>query len=94
MFLERNTSSWTSAVTWQTQPSSDVATQISIPHTSLSFLDLTDIDVKTMVATMVSTNNYGFKIRLQNEVIYTIRDFASSRYSDPTKRPKLVVTYQ
>ncbi len=95
MYLERNTSNWTSsAVTWQTQPTSDVASQISIPHTSLNFLDLPDIDVKNMVASMVSTNNYGFKIRLQNEVAYTIRNFASSRYSDATKRPKLVVTYQ
>jgi hypothetical protein len=94
MYLERNTSNWNATVTWQTQPSSDTASQIFIPHTSLNFLDLIDIDVKNMVATMVSTNNYGFKIRLQNEVIYTIRNFSSSRYSDSTKHPKLVIVYQ
>jgi hypothetical protein len=93
-YIERNTSNWSSAATWQTQPSSDAATQILIPHTNLGFLDVTDVDVKNMVSSMVSTNNYGFKIRLQNEVIYNIRNFASSKHADTTKHPKLVVTYQ
>jgi hypothetical protein len=94
MYIERNTSNWSSTATWQTQPASDVATQILVPHTNLGFLDVADVDVKNMVSGMVSGSNYGFKIRLQNETIYTIRNFASSKYSDSTKHPKLVVTYQ
>jgi hypothetical protein len=94
MYLQRITGNWSSSSTWQTQPSVDVASQIPIPHTSLSFLDLTDIDVTTMVGAMRATNNYGFMIRLQNEAIYNGRNFSSSRYPDATKRPKLVITYQ
>jgi hypothetical protein len=94
MYIERITSNWNSSATWQTQPSSDAASQIVIPHTNLGFLDVADVDVKNMVASMVSSNNYGFKIRLQNEVIYNIRNFASSKHADSTKHPKLVVTYQ
>ena len=95
LYLERITNSWNPAtVTWQTQPGSDAATQISIPHTNQPFLDLVDIDVKNQVAVMTSTANYGFKIRLQSETIYNIRNFCSSRYSNASKHPKLVITYQ
>jgi hypothetical protein len=95
MFINRITSTWSSATTnWNNQPSVASVDQISIPHTSQSFLDLVDVDVKNMVAAMVSTNNYGFMIRLQNEVIYNSRIFCSSKYSDATKHPKLVITYQ
>lgn len=95
LFLERVTANWNPAtVTWLTQPSADIASHISIPTTTASFLDLVDIDVKTLVAPMTAANNYGFMIRLQNEAIYNIRLFCSSRYADATKHPKLVITYQ
>ncbi|MBS1511624.1 MAG: DNRLRE domain-containing protein [Bacteroidetes bacterium] len=95
MFIERITSNWSaSTVNWSNQPGTDVSTQILIPHTNLSFFDLVDVDVKSLVAPMVSTNNYGFKIRLQNETAYNIRNFCSSKYSDAAKHPKLVITYQ
>ena len=95
MYIERNTINWNAAtVTWQTQPTTDLATAVLIPHTNLSFLDLVDIDVKNLVAPMASTANYGFKIRLQNETIYNIRQFCASRYADASRHPKLVITYQ
>ncbi len=95
LYIERNTSAWDAAtVGWFNQPSTDVTSQVTVPHTTQSFLDLIDLDVKNLVAPMVSTNNYGFKIRLQNENAYTIRLFASSRYADAAKHPKLVITYQ
>lgn len=95
LYLERVTANWNPAtVTWQNQPATDLASQVTIPHTNLSFFDLIDIDVRTLVAPMAATNNYGFKIRLQNEVIYNIRLFSSSRFADPAKHPKLVITYQ
>lgn len=95
LFLERVTSPWNNAaITWQNQPSTDLASQIAIPHTNLSFLDLVDIDVKNLVSPMVSSNNYGFLLRLQNETIYNLRDFCSSRHTNAAKHPKLVITYQ
>jgi hypothetical protein len=94
LYLQQITSNWTPATTtWSNQPGVNTATQISIPHTSQSALDL-NIDVKNMVASMVSGNNYGFMLRLQNEVAYTSRLFVSSWHATKaTQRPKLVVTY-
>jgi hypothetical protein len=95
MYIRRITSNWSGlTATWQTQPSTDLSSQILIPHTNQPFLDLLDIDVKNLVSTMVSTNNYGFMITLQNEVTYTTRQFCSSNHSSAAKRPKLVVVYQ
>lgn len=95
LFIERVTSSWsTASITWQNQPGTDIASAVSIPTTNQSFLDLRDIDVKNLVAPMTASNNYGFKVRLQNESIYNIRVFCSSRHADATKHPKLVITYQ
>jgi hypothetical protein len=95
MFIRRVTSDWVPANTnWLNQPSTTTTDQVSIPHTSMAFLDLVDIDVKNLVVAMQSSGNYGFMISLQNEVTYNLRDFCSSTYSDATKHPKLVVTYQ
>ena len=93
IFIQRVTSTWDSTVRFPNQPSVDVASEISIPSTTQSFLDLTDIDVTSMVQTMVSNGNYGWMIRLQNEVYYNSRQFASSKYSDASKHPKLVIVY-
>jgi hypothetical protein len=94
MYIERNTSALIAPFNWASQPTTDAASAVLIPHTNAGFLDLTDVDVKTLVAPMVSTNNYGFKIRLQNEIYYNIRNFCSSKHADASKHPKLVVTYR
>jgi hypothetical protein len=94
MYIQRVTGNWNPAtVTWSSQPGTDVTTQVSIAHTNQSFLDLVDIDVKNLVTPMISANN-GFMIKLQNETIYNLRDFCSSRYANAAKHPKLVITYQ
>jgi hypothetical protein len=95
MYISRITGAWTAAtMNWFTQPPVTATDQVSIAHTAQSFLDLTDVDVKNMVAAMVAGNNYGFMIRLQNESTYNDRDFCGSRYTDASKHPKLVITYQ
>lgn len=94
MFIERAVSNWGSTLNWPNQPLGDVATQISIPHTNLSTFDLIDVDVNALVTSMVTVNNYGFKIRLQNEAFYNLRNFCSSKHANTAKRPKLVITYQ
>ena len=94
MFIERIASTWNSTLNWPNQPVGDIATQIPIPHTNQSTLDLIDVDVTNLVSPMISGNNYGFKIRLQNEAIYNLRNFCSSKHANTAKRPKLVITYQ
>ena len=93
-YIRRNSTTWSQTSTWQTQPGADVANQLLIPHTNQRFLDLVDVEVKNMVASMLTNGNYGFQINLQNETIYTARQFCSSKYSDAAKHPKLVVVYQ
>lgn len=95
LILRRITAPWVPAnTTWSAQPVTSTSDQIIVPHTALSELDL-NIDVKDMVSTMISSGNYGFLLRLQNEVQYTSRQFVSSYHATKTtKRPKLVVVYK
>ena len=94
MYIERVSSNWSSSTVFTNLPGTDAATQILVPHTNLPMLDLVDVNVTNQVSAMKTNGNYGFMIRLQNEVIYNIRDFCSSRYADAAKHPKLVITYQ
>lgn len=93
-YIRRITANWTPATTaWLNQPTTTTTDQVSVPHTNISLFDVVDVDVKNLVSGMVSGNNYGFMISLQNETPYNIRCFCSSRYPDATKHPKLVITY-
>ena len=95
-FLRRITSDWSAATaTWANQPPTTATNQVSVPHTSQAFLDVTGIDVKNLVADMHASGNYGMMMILQNETPYNIRQFYSS-YSGAaaSKLPKLVVVYQ
>lgn len=96
MLIQKITTSWdASTANWINQPASTTADQVAIPSTALPSLDLIDVDVTTLVGDMVNNNsNYGFLIRLQDEVLYNSRIFCSSKYSDATKYPKLIVEYQ
>ncbi len=95
VLVQQVASSWdATTVTWFNQPSGLTANQVIIPNTTQSFLNV-DVDVKAIIAAMVNTNtNYGFKLTLQNEVIYTSRIFCSSYYSDASRHPKIVITYE
>ena len=93
MLIQRVMSPWNSSTLWQNQPSSDAATQLLVPQSTSSVQNLIDLDVTDMVAGILA-NNYGFILKLQNEVQYNSRIFCSSYYSDASKHPKLVVIYQ
>jgi hypothetical protein len=99
MLVQRVSSNWSptdpNKTTWFNQPSSDTTHQAIAPSTTQSQLDL-NLNVTAIVRTMVISNaNYGFLLRLQNEVTYTSRIFiASHNTTYTTKYPKLVVTYQ
>jgi len=95
MYISKVAGPWSAATTnWTNQPAFSTADQVSIPHTNQTLLDLVDVDVKNLVSSMVAGPNYGFMIRLQDEVFYNSRQFCSSRYADAAKHPKLVVVYQ
>ena len=96
LLLQQVTATWSPAtLSWFNQPAASAATQIIIPVTTQSVLDL-NLDVTGMVGSMVSNNaNYGFLLKLQDEVIYNSRIFISSYNTTyPDKHPKLVVVYQ
>ena len=94
MLLQRTLTSWSPAtITWQNQPAGDASSQIVIPHTNQSFLDLPDLDVTSQVQAMIQNGNFGFLMKMQTEVIYNSRIIASSKYADASLHPKLVVQY-
>lgn len=80
-------------VTWFNQPAGLTTNQIVLASTDQPFLNM-NINVKDMISAMVSSNaNYGFKLSLVNEVLYTSRIFCSSYYDDATRHPRLIVKY-
>lgn len=90
----RVTSNWDIAtINWDNQPLSTTQNAAVIPQSTSSFQ--TDvIDVTQLVKDMIVTDNYGFAVVLQNEVPYNSRQYASSFYPDPARRPKLEINYQ
>jgi hypothetical protein len=93
-YIQRVAGTWDLVNTnWNNIPATDTVGEVHIPQTNQPFLDLPNIDVTTMLNNMMSSGNYGFVMRLNSEVTYNSRIFCSSRASDATKHPYLVVTY-
>jgi hypothetical protein len=93
-WIQRITSNWNSNTTWDNQPSIDTNTQVFIPHTNLSSLDISDINIVQIVDSMRINGNYGLILALQNEANNNVRSFGSSKNADASKHPKLVLVYQ
>jgi len=96
LLVQQVTSDWSAAtIGWFNQPAYSTTNQVIVSSTTQSTLDL-DLNVSNMVSSMVTGNaNYGFLLKLQNEVTYTSRIFVSSyNTTHPTKHPKLVVVYK
>jgi hypothetical protein len=92
-YIQRITSNWLPASTsWNNQASTTTVDQATIPQ-STSSTENDTTDVTTLVSDMEANGNNGFALQLQEEVIYNVRQYASSYYSDSTLRPKLVITY-
>ncbi len=92
--IRRITSDWNiSSLNWNNQPASTDAHLAILPQSTSSF-ETDSIDVTQLVKDMIGGSNYGFSIMLQNEVIYNIRQYASSFYPDVARHPKLEITYQ
>ncbi|MHB2226945.1 interleukin-like EMT inducer domain-containing protein [Calditrichota bacterium LG24] len=94
-YLRRVTEPWDEqTITWNTQPSTTTADQVSVPAPATTTSDF-EIDVTNLVRLMNDgQSNHGFLWILNPEQKWRSVFAASSDYSDPAKRPKLVVTYQ
>lgn len=95
-YLQRVTSSWSeTTVTWNNQPTTTTTNQVMLAQSTSSSQDYLDIDVKALVQDMVTNpaTSHGFMIKLVNESYYASMIFASTDYTNPSVRPKLVVTY-
>lgn len=92
--ISRITTAWSSPeqFTWSNQPSFSTTNQAFIPQ-SASATQNNIIDVTLLIKDMLAFGNNGFHIRLQNEVTYNIRQYASSRHPDTTRHPKLIIYY-
>ncbi len=94
--VQQVTANWTpGTIGWFNQPSATTTNQVVVPQSTQSFQDL-NLDVTAIVANQVANNaNYGFMLKLQNEVVYNSRIFvASHNQTYPDKHPKLVVVYK
>ncbi|TWI99291.1 hypothetical protein JN11_02608 [Mucilaginibacter frigoritolerans] len=95
VLVQQAASAWdASTLNWFNQPAGLTSNQVIIPSTNQPFLNV-DVNVTSIVSSMVNNNaNYGFKLSVQNEVIYTSRIFCSSYYTDATRHPRIIITYK
>ena len=93
--LNRITSPWNKqTVTWQTMPTVDSNTSISVPA-STSASEPYSIDVTKYVQDQLASPGlyYGFLMRLVTEQVYNGLYFYSSKYSHAELHPKMVIEY-
>ncbi len=95
-WLKRATADWDpDSLLWDNKPATTDVNEVAIgPSNSRWDYDAIDIDVTHLVDDMLNTENFGFCLQLQTEQIFRTISFASCKVADPTKRPKLVVTYK
>jgi hypothetical protein len=93
-YVQRITSNWTlpTPFSWNNPPLTTSINQATIPQSNSSF-ENSVVDVTQLVKDMIQSGNNGFLIRLINETTYNSRQYLSSTYSDPGKRPRLIVRY-
>lgn len=94
--LYRVTSNWSeSSVTYNTQPTYDNNNSINLFTSTSTFQNYLAINVTSMVSDMVSNplTNFGFLLKLNNEVPYASMIFASSDCSDSLLWPELNIEY-
>jgi hypothetical protein len=94
-YVQRVTSSWDeSTVTWNSQPTTTTANQVTLTGSgSVQWnYHVIDLNITALVQDIINlppAQRNGFCIRLQTESYYRSMLFASSDYSDATKHPRL-----
>lgn len=95
-YLRRVTSNWLeNTVTWNNQPTTTTINQIVIPASTSTTQDYPNIDVTSLIQDIVNNKatSFGMEFLLATEQYYRMMIFASSDFSNPLKRPKLVVNW-
>jgi hypothetical protein len=82
-------------VTWVSQPATTLVNEVALPSSTSNTQDYLNIDVTAMVQDFVNSpqTNYGMLFKEVNETPYHSLIFCTSDHADPTKRPKLEVTF-
>jgi hypothetical protein len=91
-YIQRITSSWTMATTWNTAPATTTANQVLLPQSTSSFQNEM-IDVTALIQDIKLYGNNGLLMKLQTEVQYNMRQYVSSFDNNAARRPRLVITY-
>lgn len=95
-YVQRVQESWSPNTTnWCNQPTSAISDQILVPCQSFINLDSLNIDVTSMIDSMLLSpqNNNGFMIKMKTESPYCSATFASQNFSDQNLHPKLNICY-
>lgn len=94
-WIKRVTSDWDeNTVTWNTQPTTTDMHQVALPVTTSHFNFDTDVDVTTLVQDIISSDqNYGFLLKLQQEVVRRNVVFATSENANSAWWPELRIIY-
>lgn len=95
-YLLRITEPWNQhEVTWNTQPNTTFEDSVFLPQTTSQIQDYTNIDITEMIRYFQQhpDENYGFMMKLKEEIQLSCMVFSSSNHTDPAKRPLLKIIY-
>ena len=95
-YLEKVTQPWShTTVTWNNQPATTTSGRIWIGG-SVNTTENLQVDLTGQVQDWVNNpeNNHGIKMRLENEIRYRARNYASTDHSNTSVHPRLVITYE
>lgn len=96
LVIQRVATPWDETeINWNNQPKGIEHNQIILPASVNTEQNYIDIDVRNLVQEMVyfPENNYGFLLKLKNEVEFNGLTFASSEHENEQLRPKLYIKY-
>jgi hypothetical protein len=94
-YLEKITGEWhESTVTWNNQPPTTTSGRIWVGPSN-STTENRQVNLTAMVQSWIDNpiSNSGLKMRLENELYYRSRNYASTHHPDANLHPKLVISY-
>jgi hypothetical protein len=91
-YIQRITSSWTMATSWNTAPTTTTTNQVLVSQSASSFQNEI-VDVTALIQDISLFGNNGLLMKLQTEIQYNMRQYVSSYDNNAARHPKLVITY-